>query len=238
MRCKLWGHNYIYSLKIIILLDKFGNLPRKHYKEASFAKVVYRGINTAFGRALTAIHNNDVFQPIKVIGNNGKSWILDNKKILIKAIYITASGLLQIMLNSWLHWYMFWIITPQMYNKIMIFFLRQEYHSNNYGIPPFTWHAEGPTFAPTLNPKTMNNLKLKTKKVEEQVVKTYKKIENGVVSGYQATEDSAVGIYKKIEHSAVSGYQAIEDSAVGLYQTIENKFVDTFLDGNNTKKHK
>ena len=43
----------------------------------------------------------------------------------------------------------------------------------------------------------MNNLKLKTKKVEEQVVKTYKKIENGVVSGYQATEDSAVGLYKK-----------------------------------------
>ena len=84
----------------------------------------------------------------------------------------------------------------------------------------------------------MSNLKLKTKKVEEQVVKTYKKIENGVVSGYQATEDSAVGLYKKIEHGAVSGYQAIEDSAVGLYQTIENKFVDTVLDGNKTKKHK
>ena len=59
----------------------------------------------------------------------------------------------------------------------------------------------------------MNNLKFKTKKVEEQVVKTYKKIEDGVVSGYQATEDSAVG----------------------LYQTIENKFVETFLDGDNTK---
>ena len=139
MRRKLSGHNYIYSLKIIILLDKFGNLPRKHYKEASFAKVVYRGINTAFGRASTAVHNSDVFQPIKVIGNNGKSWILDNIKIFIKAIYITASGFLQIMLNSWLHWYIFWIITPQTYNKIMIFFLCQEYHSNNYGIPPFTW---------------------------------------------------------------------------------------------------
>ena len=45
----------------------------------------------------------------------------------------------------------------------------------------------------------MTKYKLKTGKVEDAVVGTYKKIENGVVDGYQAIEDAVVGTYKKID---------------------------------------
>ena len=54
----------------------------------------------------------------------------------------------------------------------------------------------------------MAKYKLKTGKVGDAVIGTYKKIENGVVDGYQAIEDAVVGTYKKIE----------------------GKFVDRFLD--------
>ena len=54
----------------------------------------------------------------------------------------------------------------------------------------------------------MTKYKLKTGKVGDAVIGTYKKIENGVVDGYQAIEDAVVGTYKKIE----------------------GKFVDRFLD--------
>ncbi|MCI2000711.1 MAG: hypothetical protein LKJ75_08430 [Clostridia bacterium] len=49
-------------------------------------------------------------------------------------------------------------------------------------------------------------------------IKTNKKIEKAVVSGYQAIEDGVVGSYQKIE-----------DGVVGSYKKIENKFVEAFL---------
>ena len=45
-----------------------------------------------------------------------------------------------------------------------------------------------------------------------------KKIEEAVVSGYQA-----------IENNVVSGYKAIEGGVVSGYRKIEDKFVETFL---------
>ena len=56
----------------------------------------------------------------------------------------------------------------------------------------------------------MAKYKLKTGKVGDAVIGTYKKIENGVVDGCQAIEDAVVGTYKKIE----------------------GKFVDKFLEEN------
>ena len=61
-------------------------------------------------------------------------------------------------------------------------------------------------------PKTMSKYKLKTTKIEKKVMDTYKKIENG----------------------AVAGYQAVEDTVVGTYQKIEEKFVEKFLDKDDT----
>lgn len=52
----------------------------------------------------------------------------------------------------------------------------------------------------------MAKYKLKTGKVEDAVVGTYKKIENGVVDGYQAIEDAVVGTYKKIEGKFVDKF--------------------------------
>ena len=52
----------------------------------------------------------------------------------------------------------------------------------------------------------MIKYKLKTGKVEDAVVDTYKKIENGVVKGYQAIEDAVVGTYKKIEGKFVDEF--------------------------------
>jgi len=49
-------------------------------------------------------------------------------------------------------------------------------------------------------------------------MKTQKKIEESVVSGY-----------KKIEDSVVSGYKKIEDGVVSGYKKVEGKFIDTFL---------
>ena len=52
----------------------------------------------------------------------------------------------------------------------------------------------------------MTKYKLKTGKVGDAVIGTYKKIENGVVDGYQAIEDAVVGTYKKIEGKFVDRF--------------------------------
>jgi len=53
-------------------------------------------------------------------------------------------------------------------------------------------------------------------------MKTSKKIEKAVVSGYN-----------KIEKGVVDGYKKIEDGVVNGYKKIEDKFVDTFLSSDN-----
>ena len=53
-------------------------------------------------------------------------------------------------------------------------------------------------------------------------MKTNKKIEKAVVSGY-----------KKVEKGVVDGYKKIEDGVVNSYKKIEDKFVDIFLSSEN-----
>lgn len=57
----------------------------------------------------------------------------------------------------------------------------------------------------------MTKYKLKSSKVEKAVVGTYKKIESGVVDGYQAIEDAVVGTYKRIEGKFVDKF--LEETA-------------------------
>ena len=52
----------------------------------------------------------------------------------------------------------------------------------------------------------MTKYKLKSDKVENAVVDTYKKIENSVVNGYQTIENSVVDTYKKIEDKYVERF--------------------------------
>ena len=51
----------------------------------------------------------------------------------------------------------------------------------------------------------MSNLKIKTGKVEEKVVNTYKTIENGVVKGYQKIEDKFVEKFLDMEDGEGQG---------------------------------
>lgn len=59
----------------------------------------------------------------------------------------------------------------------------------------------------------MNDYKLKTGKLGEMVVDTY----------------------KRIEQTAVGGYRRIENAVVGAYQKIEDAFVGKFLEKNDDK---
>ena len=52
----------------------------------------------------------------------------------------------------------------------------------------------------------MNDMKLKTGKIEDKAVGTYKTIEEGVVKGYKAVEDTVVGTYQKIEDKFVKKF--------------------------------
>ena len=65
----------------------------------------------------------------------------------------------------------------------------------------------------------MAEYKLKSSKIEEKVVGTYKKIENEVVESFEAMCDGVE-----------EGYKNIENAVVDSYKKIEKKFVDTFLE--------
>ena len=49
-------------------------------------------------------------------------------------------------------------------------------------------------------------------------------------------EETVVGAYQKIEDTVVRTYQKVEDAVVGTYQNIEAKFVEKFLEGDETDK--
>lgn len=57
-----------------------------------------------------------------------------------------------------------------------------------------------------LKEKDMNDMKLKTGKIEDKAVGAYKTIEEGVVKGYKAVEDAVVGTYQKIEDKFVKKF--------------------------------
>lgn len=52
----------------------------------------------------------------------------------------------------------------------------------------------------------MTKYKLKTGKVEKEAVGTYKKIENGVVNGYQAIEDAVVELTRRLKANLWSDF--------------------------------
>ena len=51
------------------------------------------------------------------------------------------------------------------------------------------------------------------KKIEKNVVSSYRKIEDTVVSGYRKIEDGFVGGYKRIENSFVNAFLAPDEAA-------------------------
>ncbi|MBQ8574654.1 MAG: hypothetical protein IJ447_01240 [Clostridia bacterium] len=80
----------------------------------------------------------------------------------------------------------------------------------------------------------MSEYRLKTGKIGDKVVKTYKKIEDKFVDTFlQEDENNPTGYSlkcTKTAEKATKAYKKIEDTVVGSYQKIEDKFVETFLE--------
>jgi len=79
----------------------------------------------------------------------------------------------------------------------------------------------------------MSEHKLKTGKVGEKVVGTYKKIEESFVDSFLEKDESESGYTLKTGKTAenvVNSYKSIEDTVVGAYKKIEDQFVETFLE--------
>jgi len=73
-------------------------------------------------------------------------------------------------------------------------------------------------------------------------MKTNKKIEKAVVSGYKAIEDGVVGTYQKVEDGVVGGYKKIEDKFVEAFLTPDDADGEKANAGasnqNDSKEHK
>ena len=85
----------------------------------------------------------------------------------------------------------------------------------------------------------MRDLNLKTGKLGEKIVSTYKGIEDKFVDTFLEEDGSlktggmaqkAAAAYQKIEDTVVRGYKKIEDTVVGGYKKVEDAFVDAFLE--------
>ena len=80
----------------------------------------------------------------------------------------------------------------------------------------------------------MSEYKLKTGKVGEKVVDTYKKIEESFTDSFLEKKDDGENEYTLktggMTEKAVGAYKAVEDSVVGGYKKIEEKFIDAFLE--------
>lgn len=74
----------------------------------------------------------------------------------------------------------------------------------------------------------MSDYKMKTGKIGDAVVDTYKKIENKFTSTF-LNEDGSMKT-GKIGETITDGYQKIEDAVVGSYKKVEDAFVDAFLE--------
>lgn len=74
----------------------------------------------------------------------------------------------------------------------------------------------------------MRDLNLKTGKLGEKIVSTYKGIEDKFVDTFLEEEGSLKtgGMAQK----AAAAYQKIEDTVVGGYKKVEDAFVDAFLE--------
>lgn len=74
----------------------------------------------------------------------------------------------------------------------------------------------------------MSDYKMKTGKLGEKVVETYKKVENAFVGAF-LNEDGSMKTGGMADKTTAA-YQKIEDAVVGSYKKVEGAFVDTFLE--------
>lgn len=80
----------------------------------------------------------------------------------------------------------------------------------------------------------MSEYKLKTGKIGDAVIGTYKKVEDAFVDAFlEKSEDgkSISGLKTgKVGDAVVGAYTAVEDTVVSGYKKVEDAFVDAFLE--------
>lgn len=80
----------------------------------------------------------------------------------------------------------------------------------------------------------MSEYKLKTGKLGDKVIGTYRKVEDAFVDRFLEKDPNAPGVLRmkpgKLGKAVMQGYQTIEDTVVGAYKKVEDAFVDTFLE--------
>lgn len=82
----------------------------------------------------------------------------------------------------------------------------------------------------------MSEYKLKTGKLGDKVIGTYRKVEDAFVDRFLEKDPNAPGVLRmkpgKLGKAVMQGYQTMEDTVVGAYKKVEDAFVDTFLEKN------
>ncbi|WP_455717662.1 hypothetical protein [Anaerosporobacter sp.] len=86
----------------------------------------------------------------------------------------------------------------------------------------------------------MEEYQLKTGKIGNKVVATYKTVEKKFTDTFLEKDENSVGGYRmktgKTAEKVTNAYHKIEDGVVGAYQKIEDAFVDTFLEKKNEEE--
>lgn len=80
----------------------------------------------------------------------------------------------------------------------------------------------------------MSEYKLKTGKLGDKVIGTYRKVEDAFVDRFLEKDPNDPGVLRmkpgKLGKAVMQGYQTMEDTVVGAYKKVEDAFVDTFLE--------
>lgn len=80
----------------------------------------------------------------------------------------------------------------------------------------------------------MSEHKLKTGKLGDKVIGTYRKVKDAFVDRFLEKDPNDPGVLRmkpgKLGKAVMQGYQTIEDTVVGAYKKVEDAFVDTFLE--------
>ena len=80
----------------------------------------------------------------------------------------------------------------------------------------------------------MSEYKLKTGKLGDKVIGTYRKVEDAFVDRFLEKDPNDPGVLRmkpgKLGKAVMQGYQTMEDTVVGAYKKVEDACVDTFLE--------
>ena len=80
----------------------------------------------------------------------------------------------------------------------------------------------------------MSEHKLKTGKLGDKVIGTYRKVEDAFVDRFLEKDPNDPGVLRmkpgKLGKAVMQGYQTMEGTVVGAYKKVEDAFVDTFLE--------